>query len=470
MIGGMSNPTAATLTQNRRDESGLIEPGLLSVFRLVLVLQLLFALVGSFESQPVFVPRFGAPPAALPNQVIVMPLRPGLQMLPLLSVGWVTLLLGYLSWPWLRRQLGRAYLPIALAAITLFILIERTLTLWLLLQQDAQLLEMVNIGSGRRLWMGLLLPMVLIAWQYRLRHVVAYLATVVLASVLLTGWLLGDANWLQLLRDELTPATAFGVIGYIVTLMMAGQRQQRQALAEANVQLAQHAATLEQLTLSRERNRLARELHDTLAHTLSAVSVQLEAVSSAWEANPAKARDLLGKSLAQTRSGLTETRRALQALRASPLDDLGLGLAIRNLAESAAQRGGLQLTLDLDEFEPLPPETEQQIYRIAQESLANVLKHAGAQRLAVKLRHTDGGYQFSVQDDGKGFTTGLPLNGHFGLQGLRERADLLGASLVVESAPGQGTTVRLTWQEESPHDKGQQRLPGKGAPYSRNPL
>jgi signal transduction histidine kinase len=453
MIGAMSVPTTIATPQERQAESGLIEPGLLSVFRLVLVLQLLFAVVGSVD-QPAVPFRFGSPPPTLPDHPPFVQIRQSLQLLPLVSIGWVTLLLGYLAWPWLRRQLGRAYLPIALGAITVFILLERTLALgfWLQ-QQDAQLVDVVNFGSARRLWAGLLLPMVLIAWQYRLRHVVAYLLSIVLVSVLLTGWLLGSPNWLVLIRDELIPAILFGVMGYIVTLMMAGQRQQRQALAEANVQLAQHAATLEQLTVSRERNRLARELHDTLAHTLSAVSVQLEAVDSAWEANPPKARDLLGKSLAQTRSGLTETRRALQALRASPLDDLGLALAIRNLAESTAQRGGLLLTVDIAELEPLPPEAEQQVYRIAQEALTNVLKHAGAQRLAVRLSHSAPGYLFSVQDDGKGFTTGAPLNGHFGLQGMRERADLLGAALVVQSAPGQGTEIRLTWPEESPNDE-----------------
>lgn len=463
----MSMPTLTALTQNRHEESGLIEPGLLSVFRLVLVLQLLFALVGSFE-QPVALFRFGGALPGSPDHSVLVRLRQSQQVLPLLSVGWVALLLAYLVWPWLRHQLGRAYLPIALLAITFFVLLEWTLALWFWLQQpDAQLLDVVTIGSGRRLWVALLLPMVLIAWQYHLRHVVTYLLSVVVLSVLLTGWLLGSVNWPDLVRDELIPATIFGVMGYIVTRMMAGQRQQRQALAEANVQLAQHASTLEQLAVSRERNRLARELHDTLAHTLSAVSVQLEAVDSAWETNPVKARDLLGKSLAQTRSGLTETRRALQALRAAPLDDLGLALAIRNLAESTAQRGGLQLTLDLDEFDPLPPETEQQLYRIAQEALANVLKHASAQRLTVKLCHTDEGYRFSVQDDGKGFTSDAPLNGHFGLQGMHERADLFGALLLVESTPGQGTEVLLTWQEETRNDNGQKRFPSPGAAHPR---
>lgn len=480
MIGSMNASTTAARIDTRpaikQAESGLFEPGLLAVFRMVLGLQLVFALVRlgtlypfSSVEQPVLAPHFGIPLPVQPDLATIIRIRQDQQVLSIISIGWLVLMLGYLWWPWLQRRLGQAYLPIALATVTLFILLERAITVWSWVQrQELQLLDVVTVGSGGRFWVGVLLPLVLIAWQYHFRQVVGYLFSIVLLNVLLAGWLLNSPDWLVLLRDELVPATIFGVMGYIVTRIMAGQRQQRQKLAEANAQLAQHAATLEQLTVSRERNRLARELHDTLAHTLSAVSVQLEAVDSAWEANPAKARDLLGKSLAQTRSGLTETRRALQALRASPLDDLGLALAVRNLAESTAQRGGLQLALDIPELEPLSAETEHQVYRIAQEALANVLKHAGAQTLAVQLRHTVRGYVFRVEDDGIGFTAAAPPNGHFGLQGMRERAELLGATLVVESGPGQGTTVHLTWQEEIPNDEGKKRSPDPGASHSRD--
>ncbi|MBK9093327.1 MAG: hypothetical protein IPM84_11205 [Anaerolineae bacterium] len=88
-------------------------------------------------------------------------------------------------------------------------------------------------------------------------------------------------------------------------------------------------------------------LHDTLSHTLSSLAVQLEAVDSVWTEAPDQAHSLLIKSIANTRGGLAESRRALHALRASPLEDLGLGLALRNLAESAAKRAGLALTADL---------------------------------------------------------------------------------------------------------------------------
>jgi len=212
----------------------------------------------------------------------------------------------------------------------------------------------------------------------------------------------------------------------------------------ANEKLQQQATMLEQLTISRERNRMARELHDTLAHSLSAVAVQLEAVDSTLESSPEEAHHLLTKALAQTRSGLAETRRAMQSLRASPLDDLGIKLAIQSLAEITAQRGGLQLDLDLAELPELAPATEQNLYRIAQETLTNVLKHAGASRLVVTLKRVEGKSQFVVRDNGVGFDPAAARrNGHFGLDGIEERAALIGGAVTVTSQPGRGTTVEL---------------------------
>jgi signal transduction histidine kinase len=211
------------------------------------------------------------------------------------------------------------------------------------------------------------------------------------------------------------------------------------------VRLAHYSATLEQLAISRERNRLARELHDTLAHTLSSLAVQLEAVRSLWERDPAGARALLDTSLAATRGGLGEARRALQALRAAPLEDLGLPLALRRLAEAAAERAGIALDLRLPERDPeLPPDVEQCVYRVAQEALENVVRHAQASQVAVHLEQDGRQVTLLVRDDGQGFDS-AQLNGdqRFGLQGMHERARLVGGQLELTSRPGGCTTLRL---------------------------
>src|SRR5262249_44816572 len=161
-------------------------------------------------------------------------------------------------------------------------------------------------------------------------------------------------------------ALLFLLIGYIITNLRKAQREKEQALVAANAKLTDYAAAIEQLAVSRERNRLARDMHDTLAHTLSAVSVQLEAADSIWQSSPQEAHRLMEESLASARNGLGETRRALRALRSSPLDDLGLALALRDLAEATAERAGWQLDLQLADDLNLPPELEQNIYLIAQ--------------------------------------------------------------------------------------------------------
>jgi signal transduction histidine kinase len=234
-------------------------------------------------------------------------------------------------------------------------------------------------------------------------------------------------------------------VGYMISRMMAAQRQQRQALAQANAQLSHYAATLEQLSVSRERNRLARELHDTLAHTLSGVTVQLAAVSALWATDAKAARAILDQSMETTRTGLTETRRALQALRTSPLEDLGLALALQNLAESLAARTGLALDLHLsDHLDDLGPAAEQCVYRVAQEALANVDRHANARRLSVQLDRQDQQLILTIADDGRGFAPSAALlDGQFGLKGMQERAEIAGGKLEVESCPGGGTKVRL---------------------------
>jgi len=365
---------------------------------------------------------------------------------PLLGIAWSVFLLGYLSWPWLRERLGRAYLPLALTAASAGPIVEYALTLGLRLAAGVTGADV--IADVWQLILVLFVPLILIAWQYNLRSVIAFcIGTTMLDWILLVClaiiWRsrLGTAASLVFVRSLL-----FALVGYVVTRLMKEQRSQREALARANAKLARYAAALEQLATSRERNRLARELHDTLAHTLSAVAVQLEATSALWDDDPPTARAMLEQSLAATREGLSEARRAIHALRAAPLQDLGLALAIRTLAQSVAARAGLALDLHAPErIDDLEPEIEQAMYRIANETLTNVTRHAGARRLTVRLDQTDSQLTLTISDDGCGFDAASPPHDdQYGLQGMRERAEMIGGTLEIESQPGEGTTVRLT--------------------------
>lgn len=410
--------------KNRKQSS--LEPGLLQIFRLYVGGRLLLLSL-SVCSQ------------------LVQP-EPRVLRYPLLGIVEAALLMGYLSWPWLHDRLGKAYLPLALTVTTAGPIVEYALTVGLRLMEGVSGAN--AIADVWQLILVLFVPLILVSWQYSFKSVILFcLGTAVLDWTLLIFlaiiWRsrLGTVAGVVFARSLL-----FALVGYVVVRLMREQRAQRKALAQANAQLARYAATLEQLATSRERNRLARELHDTLAHTLSAVAVQLEATSALWEKDPAAARTMLEQSLGATREGLSEARRAIHALRAAPLEDLGLALAIGNLAQSAAARTGLTLDLQVPEqINSLRPEVEQTVYRIANEALANVTHHANARHLTVWLDRADRRLTLTVSDDGRGFdTTSPPPDGRYGLKGMRERAEMIGGALEIESQPGEGTTVRLT--------------------------
>ena len=222
-------------------------------------------------------------------------------------------------------------------------------------------------------------------------------------------------------------------------------RQQQEALEDANRELLELASTVEELATSRERVRVARDLHDTLAHSLSGLIVQLETVEGYWDVDGHLAREHLGQAQQTARYGLRETRRALKALRASPLEDVGLILALRELAESAAEKTGAELSVALPAHLPhLPTGSEQCIYRVAQEAVNNVVHHAGGQRLQMQLAVSSRRIKLSVCDDGAGFVLeDARAPGHYGLAGMQERAVLAGGTLEIETMTGEGTTIRL---------------------------
>ena len=371
------------------------------------------------------------------------------------------ILLAYLTWPGLSRRLGRLYLPLGLAfAIIGPQLAQHFQVLWVETSLVSAFLPLLLVWQQLPL---LLIPVVLVAWQYGFRAAL----TATISSLLFALGLIFGSGWPSSATGSfaagLTPYLAAGfaialfsrtitllVAGYMVSRLMAAQRQQRRALTEANARLVGYAATLEQLTTSRERNRLARELHDTLAHSLSAIAVQLEAADALWDTAPDQARGRLTQSLDTTRAGLADTRRALQALRASPLEDLGLGLALGALGESVAARYHLAVDVQTPEtVERLSPAVEQCIYRVAQEALENAARHANAHRVTVGLVVRGRRLVLTVADDGQGFDAAAALaEDRFGLRGMRERAEIVGGALEVISAPGQGTTVRLTVEDD----------------------
>jgi signal transduction histidine kinase len=299
-------------------------------------------------------------------------------------------------------------------------------------------------GDVSLIW--LLVPVVLCGWQYGRRWFNVALIAVMVGYAwlgLLVGgdaFLLGGYALMSFSRLALIV-----LVGFVIMRFVAAQQEERQALEAANRRLAARAATAEQLAESRERNRLARELHDTLAHSLTGLNLLLQAVETLLDHDPAAAREQLAEAESTVRSGIQESRRAILALRATPLQDLGLAEALRQLARKHADRTGVALMCDVADVGALDPLTEQTIYRVAEAALDNVEQHAAATELTVRLAkgNAEGGVVLEVADNGLGFDPQQVSADRLGVHGMAERAALIGARLNIESTPEQGTRVRM---------------------------
>ena len=274
----------------------------------------------------------------------------------------------------------------------------------------------------------------------------------------------GDLSWRAQLFDFMTYAIVVGVVCVFVGALTEQEREERRQLQAANRLLAEQAKTREQLAATRERVRVARDLHDTLAHTLAALAVQLETVEAALEHPESTARRQLARASELAQQGLQNAREAILDLRATQVKDLGLVGALRRQVEQAASRGGakggaenrVDIRFETDGNEPtLNDAVAEGLVRITQEALNNVIRHAQATHVTVSVLVKDVRprvLELRVQDDGRGFDITQQDGGRYGLAGMRERAELIGAHFQISSVAGRGTTVtvRLELSEEQP--------------------
>jgi two-component system NarL family sensor kinase len=233
-----------------------------------------------------------------------------------------------------------------------------------------------------------------------------------------------STDWRQLSPDDLQLLYTIGD--------MLGVAVERARLFERSTQVG----------AVEERNRLAREIHDTLAQGLTAVSLQLESADALLEveADPNRIRQMVQQALQLTRANLEEARRSVLDLRAAPLDGRTLVEALLLLAEEAS------LPVDLlvsGGNQPLPPRVETGLYRIAQEAVNNACRHAEASQIIIKLLATPQVVSLLVEDDGIGFDVDDVSSSRFGLLGLNERVKLLNGRLQIESSVGQGTRIEV---------------------------
>ncbi len=272
-----------------------------------------------------------------------------------------------------------------------------------------------------------------------------------------------SANWVDLKSEERVrsymgaPITFEGdVIGFInLNAVTPGFFQPHQAerlrafadqaaIAIRNARLyeqAQAAAALE------ERQRLARDLHDAVSQTLWTVSLTADVLPELWERDVREGRRVLGNLRRLTRGALAEMRTLLLELRPAALSEANLDELLRQLAAATMSRKKIDVVVSVRGTRCVPVELKVALYRIAQEALNNVTKHARATRVAVDLVANAAGVDVWIRDNGRGFEVHDGGSDHLGLQIMRERAQAVGAQVVVASRPGHGTTIHVAWKD-----------------------
>jgi signal transduction histidine kinase len=249
----------------------------------------------------------------------------------------------------------------------------------------------------------------------------------------------------------------FGAFARAMASAEEARQETQRLLAELRVahrQLQDYAAQVEELAVAEERNRLAREMHDTLGHRLTVSAVQLEGAQRLIPRDPERAANMVGTVREQVREALGELRSAVATLREPLETDLPVTAALHRLATSFD--GATNLTVQLDLPAELPPLSNAQrlaLYRAAQEALTNVQRHARAQQVWVRLETQQNCVSLTVSDDGIGFPAETK-EAAFGLHGMRERAAHLGGDLQLRSWEGGGAQVKfiLPLIEESEDD------------------
>jgi two-component system NarL family sensor kinase len=201
-----------------------------------------------------------------------------------------------------------------------------------------------------------------------------------------------------------------------------------------------------------ERNRLAREIHDTLAQGLAAISLQLETAEALIEINEDtdQVRDAIHQALLLARSNLDEARRSVLDLRAGSLEGRTLPEALQNLAADHSRAGNFLVDYEFSGSRPLPARIETGIYRMVQEALTNVARHANAQNVRLKLAILSDQIRLVIEDDGQGFDIADISQDRFGLLGLNERAKVLGGKFQLKSNLGSGTRMEASFPLQNP--------------------
>jgi signal transduction histidine kinase len=283
------------------------------------------------------------------------------------------------------------------------------------------------------------------------RSIVTGLAIVTFLGLLLTRpnrrFLASAADHQIFFYEQLTgkfyAALSFGLTLMIILLLvntLLAERQSRREIDVANQQLRRYALQIEDQATLQERSRIAREIHDALGHTLMAQSILLQNTQVFLASDRMQAQGFLAESIELGAQALRDVRQSVATLRSNPLQQVGLETAILQLGENFQQTSGLPPNYHLQIHRSLPPEVSLALYRIVQEALTNIQKHAQATQVNIEIVANRAQVQLSIADNGQGFNLQEMTTG-FGLQGMRERTQNLAGIFRIATQVGGGCRI-----------------------------
>jgi signal transduction histidine kinase len=342
----------------------------------------------------------------------------------------------WLSWPILLVMAVMAFFPPVSGTQkkrTLFVLAELVLTL------------LAASFGGQRLYP--LLYMVIVSKAPLLLRLKPLLLVIGLVAVIyfsLAQWrtfhplpqFQGQAShsqWTMMVLQ--TEAHVLFVLALVfVALMSRALAEERKSRTEAE----RLGAEVQSLAVALERTRIARDIHDSLGHTLTSLNIQLDVARKLQERDPQKAQEALHAAKELAKQSLSDVRSVVQSIRESEFD---FKSAVSTLIEASRTTAAIAIDLDY-EVNEVPEPLAHHLYCILKESLTNIQKHARATQVAIKLRKAASDIQLEINDNGKGFDTSDRASG-FGLKGMRERAESVGGTFTVETAPSRGTMIKV---------------------------
>jgi signal transduction histidine kinase len=247
--------------------------------------------------------------------------------------------------------------------------------------------------------------------------------------------------WMQQLSEMmLFSVSLFFILRFVSTWL--SERFMREQLVAAHGQLQQYALQVEDLATVQERNRIARDIHDSLGHALTALNVQIQTVLKLWDVDPNGAKSFLNKAQRLGELAIKEVRQSVRTLRIEVRQEEPLEKAIASLTEDFRQSTGIPVFTKIQIETLLPQPIVKALHRIVQEALTNICKHAQANKIEIQLQTTSTHVCLFVTDNGRGFLTDAIHQG-FGLQGMKERVAALGGNLLICSQPQQGCQISV---------------------------